>query len=302
QLGNWSWNTITKSDNRLGVNNKVTIADWLSGTLPGLNKAPNLTVYTDPKTNTAVSKVYSCNTGYGLQTYDDGSSMCVDTATGKEIQNPNCAYGYSLNDNNQCVNGGGQVVDASGKCPPSYVYVASGTGFSCRNPATGDTQDPVTDSTTAGDISRNGGGGCSASTFGDAFDPVDVAGMSCITKYENGSCNPAAPSGTDRMADGRSVSYGLFQVNISANGLQNVPECAAITGGRDCTRAFSGGAYTGSNHNTQVANQELYNTCVQAATNPSCNLAVANELLNTQGAGAWGTAAQNSCSNLFQDL
>lgn len=123
--------------------------------------------------------------------------------------------------------------------------------------------------------------------------------MSCVTKYENASCNPSAPSGTDIGADGKSVSIGLFQVNISAHDM-NYPQCKALNGGQplNCTQAFSGGAYTASNHDTRVKDARLYQICRAAASNPSCNTAAAIEIYNKQGIRAWGTRAQNACSGL----
>ena len=130
--------------------------------------------------------------------------------------------------------------------------------------------------------------------------PVALAPkMSCVTKYENTSCNASAPSGTDIGADGRSVSIGLFQVNISANDL-NSPACTALNGGQplNCTNAFTGGAYTGSNHSTRVRDARLYDVCRAAASNPSCNTAEAIKIYQKQGIKAWGTAAQKNCDGV----
>jgi hypothetical protein len=123
--------------------------------------------------------------------------------------------------------------------------------------------------------------------------------MSCVTRFENGSCNASAPSGTDIGRDGNSVSIGLFQVNISANNL-NTPACEQFNSGQplNCTQAFGGGAYTASNHQTFVTNQRLYQVCRAAASNPSCNTSEAINIYNKQGIKAWGTAAQNNCSGL----
>jgi hypothetical protein len=123
--------------------------------------------------------------------------------------------------------------------------------------------------------------------------------MSCVTRYENGSCNANAPSSTDIGRDGNSVSIGLFQVNISANNL-NTPACQSFNGGQplNCTSAFGGGAYTSSNHQTYVTNQRLYQLCRAAAIDPTCNTSEAIKIYNQQGIGAWGTAAQNNCRSL----
>ena len=162
--------------------------------------------------------------------------------------------------------------------------VAGGTS---ATPATGTSGTPP---------AQNSNNSCSATALAPVFGS-QAAEMSCVTKYEDGSCNPSAPSGTDKGADGNSVSYGLFQVNISANNLSSYPACEAAVSNQplNCTQAFSGGAYTASNHQTRVSNQGLYNTCVTAASNPACNEQAAQTILNKQGIGAWGTNAQNNC-------
>ncbi|MGE5541391.1 MAG: pilin [Bacillota bacterium] len=123
--------------------------------------------------------------------------------------------------------------------------------------------------------------------------------MSCVTKYENGSCNASAPSSTDVGKDGNSVSIGLFQVNLSAHDM-NYPACKAFNGGKplNCTKAFAGGKYTSTNHNTYVSDPRLYQQCRAAASNPACNIAAAIEIRQNEGIGAWGTAAQNNCKSL----
>lgn len=143
-------------------------------------------------------------------------------------------------------------------------------------------------------------GVCTPAGLQKAGWPTNLANkMSCVTKYENASCNASAPSGTDIGADGRSVSIGLFQVNISAHDM-NYPACTALNNGQplNCTRAFSGGAYTASNHATRVRDQRLYTICRAVASNPSCNTAAAYEIYKKQGIGAWGTRAQNACRSL----
>ncbi len=148
--------------------------------------------------------------------------------------------------------------------------------------------------------SQNARGDCSATALQGTFGS-NAAAMSCVTTYEDSSCNTGLPSGTDIGADGNSVSFGLFQVNISANNLSQFPACtaAAGTGSLNCTQAFSGGAYTGSNHNTRVSDAGLYAQCKRAITSASCNEQAAQTILQKQGLKAWGNAAQNNCSSLY---
>ena len=144
---------------------------------------------------------------------------------------------------------------------------------------------------------------CSVSALSGVFGS-QAAMMSCVTRYENGSCNPSAPSGTDIGADGNSVSYGLFQVNISANNLSSYPACEAAVNNAplNCTSAFNTPYVGASSHFTTrvLPNQQgLFNTCVRAASDPTCNEQAAKDLLNKSGGslGPWGTNARNNCSS-----
>jgi len=119
------------------------------------------------------------------------------------------------------------------------------------------------------------------------------AQQQCVARYES-SCNPLLPSGVDRGADGNSVSWGLFQVNLSANSLQ----CNGQT--LNCPAAFGGGAYTSRNHNTYVKDAALYNQCTSLAQDPQCSQQMF-DLLKSQRGGSirdWGNAAYNNCSGL----
>jgi len=73
----------------------------------------------------------SCNSGYSLQIYEDGSAVCVDS-TGTNIQNPTCASGSTLNSNNQC------FVDYTSTgpgvtCPSGSFYLPEGGTCSDAN-------------------------------------------------------------------------------------------------------------------------------------------------------------------------
>jgi hypothetical protein len=94
-----------------------------------------------------------------------------------------------------------------------------------------------------------------------------AAQASCICSGESGG--KSIPSSVDICADGTPASYGLFQINITANGID----------GYNCPAAFSGGAYTSKNHacqlKTDAASQALYQNCKNAAMNPDKNIAAA---------------------------
>lgn len=243
-----SWNTIQCIDNGLRPTNK-TVGQLLS-LLPGLNTVV-------PATNPAGS-AYGCVTGTLV--------------------------------NNQCKDSSGNIVGS-----PTLMYTAANSGYTCADglylagnrcvdERGVDSGDPVPLAPP-----QNGTGDCSAASLAQDFDdPGDVAAMSCVLPRESGAgCNPNLGSKVDVGTDGKSVSWGQAQINISANKLT----CDEFNNGQtvDCTKAFNA-AYTGKNHNVYVTDQALYNTCVTMATNVGCNREAAQEILNRQGICAWGAA------------
>ena len=137
--------------------------------------------------------------------------------------------------------------------------------------------------------SSGGGGGGSGGSGNGSCSPVP----SCPSSVDNltpvfgdnatkasGICNGESSgnatiaSRSDVCADGNSVSYGLFQINISANPI----------GGFDCPKAFTS-AYTGSNHSCRVKDQALFNQCVATAKNPGMNIAKAASM--SHGGSSW---------------
>jgi hypothetical protein len=135
-------------------------------------------------------------------------------------------------------------------------------------------------------------GDCSSSalssTWGDA-----ASTMSCIIQGESG-CVANKASGVDITSDGNPFSLGLYQINLTQGGPAgnlNFPECSAavgVSGNLNCTSAFSE-----KNTSATVVNQSLYNSCVQAASNPACNTAAAQYLYSKGGFTPW--SAYKSC-------
>lgn len=125
-------------------------------------------------------------------------------------------------------------------------------------------------------------GACSpAALSSTCFGGRNVDTWSAICFKESGG-NTSVPSGTDKCTgDGSVVSFGLFQINISANQIGNL----------NCPAAFSS-VYTGSNKNCRVVNRALYNQCVNAAKNPQLNIETACRLAspNATNTGPWGAA------------
>jgi hypothetical protein len=148
----------------------------------------------------------------------------------------------------------------------------------------------ITQTTTA----SAGTGSCAVVTDGSCSSAnmtvfgAEAAHASAICHGESGG-SPSIPSGTDICADGNPASWGLFQINITANKI----------GGYDCPSAFSGGTYTGSNHNCRVIDQTLYNNCVAAAKDPATNIQAAYGIYKNVGSWKpWGFYTRN-CSSAF---
>lgn len=122
---------------------------------------------------------------------------------------------------------------------------------------------------------------CSTSNLASTcFGGKNVDAWSAICQAESSGSITAA-SGTDICADGNPVSFGLFQINISAHKI----------GGLDCPAAFSGGAFSAKNKSCRVTNVALYNQCKAAATSRQQNIDKACELSGSgTNTGPWGAA------------
>ncbi|MCX6797057.1 MAG: hypothetical protein NTX98_01080, partial [Candidatus Doudnabacteria bacterium] len=101
---------------------------------------------------------------------------------------------------------------------------------------------------------------------------------SAIAGAESGGI-PTSESRTDRCTlDNKSVSIGLFQINISVRSVN----------GLDCKKAFSH-PYDAQHKDCQVVNEGLYNQCVAAAKNSLININLACQISgNGANWSAWG--------------
>jgi hypothetical protein len=102
-------------------------------------------------------------------------------------------------------------------------------------------------------------GPCSeASLAGTCFGSNTYQASSICNKESGGGSG--ALSVSDKCKTGESFSVGLFQINLTVHKV----------GGLDCPSAFSA-----KNYACTVANQALYNQCVQAAQDPATNISAA---------------------------
>ncbi len=106
--------------------------------------------------------------------------------------------------------------------------------------------------------------------------------FSATCKAESGGNNPNIPSVVDVCKpSGPSVSYGIFQINLSSHKLNGI----------DCTEGLKP-PYTSKNHSCHIANQSIFDQCKNLATDVDFNLRYGCELYNTPGVGLkpWGAA------------
>lgn len=162
--------------------------------------------------------------------------------------------------------------------------------------------DEVTQGTPMGQTSKTGicqalsSGPCSVANLTPVFGAAATQASSICNGESDGTSKDGRPSGTDICADGTAASWGLFQINITANRVN----------GYDCPSAFSGGAYTSSNHSCRVKNdtvsRALYANCLKAVKDPAINIATAKSIYmqgtkNTkQSWRPWGANKRANCN------
>lgn len=143
----------------------------------------------------------------------------------------------------------------------------------------------------AGEI---GSGDCSPSKLEGAWGN-NAARMSCIVNGES-TCRTGIASTVDIGSDGQAVSYGLYQINLSANPVQ-CPGQPAL----NCPQAYTG-VYTGDNHNVRVkgdsGSQALFQQCRDAASRADCATYTAQQIFAQGGFSRWGADARNNCGQL----
>ena len=164
------------------------------------------------------------------------------------------------------------------------VQQPSRTGGGGSNPGS---QPGGTNPTTpaAGTCNPATSGACSpealSGTFGSA---ASQASQICMA--ESGG-NPATLSKTDKTLDGNSFSVGLYQINLTYHKIT----CGGKT--LDCPSAFQGKNYT-----AKVTNTDLYNQCVSAAQDATCNTNKAKEIYS-QSKDSWRQWSTGKKCNLI---
>ena len=160
-------------------------------------------------------------------------------------------------------------------------------------PGTGGTP-PGTGGTPPGTGGKGSGNGrcepmtsslCSVSNLARYFGAENAENASMICNVESAGGNPMAASGSDRCKDGTSFSYGLFQINLTAEDIDGLP----------CEYRHPNAAFNGYNYAcTGIKNNETFTKCYNAAVNPDKNIAYAVKLFKARGWQPWTTTA-NKC-------
>jgi hypothetical protein len=159
------------------------------------------------------------------------------------------------------------------KCIPLKASLDQSPGGTAVTGISSEDGQPIVEGGTCSVPSSGACAPANLTAFGDA---ASQAGQVC---FGESSGVAGAESGTDRMPDGRAVSYGLFQINISANRVN----------GLNCPSAFDK-AYTSKVHDVHVTNEALFSQCKEAAKNPAINIADAAALYQRYGWRIWGAA------------
>jgi hypothetical protein len=279
QLTNWNWNQITCSGDRIGSSpsNSVSIAQWLSGTLPALNKAPNLPDYAQDTTGVAQAKnsveqalIANCAADeesasckvldtWGDPNLDKDQKQALQDAAQDALQDA-CDDG----DQNSCT-ALAQIINVT-------TIMGSNTDCSASNIQ------------------------AAAASGGYTLTDAQAATLSCIAVPES-ACGRNTNIATTPSGNPTSAT-GMFQITFGAGNDQchnlNIPICnqAAqeagfqVSGNLNCYSTVSGGRPQGA------AGQ----ACVAAARNISCNASAAACLVAARGGGFsdWTADSRNS--------
>jgi hypothetical protein len=121
-------------------------------------------------------------------------------------------------------------------------------------------------------------GPCSVNNLTPYFGDRDVATLfSKICSHESSGC-AVKVSTTDKTAEGQPVSFGCFQINITAHSI----------GGYNCPAAFTNPLTSASQRqNVHIKDARLYEQCKAAALNDSINLRYAATLRSQYGLQPW---------------
>jgi hypothetical protein len=126
-------------------------------------------------------------------------------------------------------------------------------------------------------------GDCAVSNMSSFGDKANEASAICMAE-SGGSANIS--NKTTSCGNGSYAVWGLFQFNLSANTFYDGSKTL------DCPKAFSK-TWTNSSPTCAIIDQNLYNSCVAAASNPQLSIYNA-QLLSSKSKTRWGPWEANS--------
>ncbi len=150
-----------------------------------------------------------------------------------------------------------------------------------------------------GSCSVPNNGACSVSALQGTCFGARANEAARVCNLESAGGNSSIKSGSDLLNSGKGPSYsvGLWQINLTTSKVAGLNCPAAFT------TACQGSALVGKSHpgwcTASVKDQELYNSCVKAAQNPTYNTAEACKLFNSRGFQPWSYSS-NKCSVPFK--
>jgi hypothetical protein len=223
------------------------------------------------------NKLFNTNANMCLRTDAQISNEALNQAAG---QTP--TFGLSAGGDSLTLSPGEACASHDGVFEDEDGPVVSGDSVQCKDGTFAKTSAKLSDSASIT------GGSCDASSFSSFGGGASASTLSCICREESGG-NPAAGSGLDKTVDGRSVSWGLMQVNLTGTPVS--------CGGQryDCPKAFSG-PYRNSSSRVSITDQALYDQCVAAMKDPTCNLQQAYSMYQLSGTRPWLNAS-NKCGS-----
>ncbi len=164
---------------------------------------------------------------------------------------------------------GGNCIQARspGKIPGLLGGIIGGTVNGSQATGSGGT-------VTGGKCAIRSSGACSVANLTPAFGS-DAQTFSKICSHESGGASIG--STVDKTIDTQEpVSFGLFQINISANSIA----------GYNCPSAFDK-TYTSKVHDVHIVNRRLYEECKASALDAATNIQFAAQLHQAHGYSPW---------------
>lgn len=191
----------------------------------------------------------------------------------------------------------GQPCVAGSACNAGLSCDAADT---CNAPGTTNTSGAALGATCVtsggGSCAIKSDGACASSNMGVFGAAADQASQICNAESAGGALQQGDKIDSGPSA-GSYVSFGLFQINITANDVNGLG-CPHIS---DSKPGAFDSVFTGSHRNVVITNVSLYNQCKAAAMDAATNIATAHAIYVSKG-DSWGPwSTHTKCGLAFLD-